>query len=47
MQGYVKVKAYKEFAAQARFIELLERHRMVGARLLAVARAWRATPGNA
>jgi hypothetical protein len=33
--------------AQARFIELLERHRLVGERLLAVARAWGATPGNA
>jgi hypothetical protein len=33
--------------AQARFIELLERHRVVGERLLAVARAWGATPGNA
>jgi hypothetical protein len=33
--------------AQARFMELLERHRLVGERLLAVARAWSATPGNA
>jgi hypothetical protein len=33
--------------AQARFIELLERHRLVGERLLVVARAWGATPGNA
>jgi hypothetical protein len=33
--------------AQARFIELLERYRLVGERLLAVARAWGATPGNA
>ena len=33
--------------AQARFIELLERHRLIGERLLAVARAWGATPGNA
>ena len=33
--------------AQARFIELLKRHRMVGERLRAVARAWSATPGNA
>jgi hypothetical protein len=33
--------------AQARFIELLERHRLVGDRLLVVARAWGATPGNA
>ena len=32
--------------AQARFIELLERHRMVGERLRAVAHAWGATPGN-
>ena len=32
--------------AQARFIELLERHRLVGERLRAVARAWGATPGN-
>ena len=33
--------------AQARFIELLERHRLVGERLRAAARAWGATPGNA
>jgi hypothetical protein len=33
--------------AQARFMELLERHRLVGERLLAVALAWGATPGNA
>jgi hypothetical protein len=33
--------------AQARFLELLERHRLVGERLRAVARAWGATPGNA
>jgi hypothetical protein len=33
--------------AQTRFMELLERHRLVGERLLAVARAWSATPGNA
>jgi hypothetical protein len=33
--------------AQARFLELLERHRLVGERLLAVARAWSATPGRA
>ena len=33
--------------AQVRFIELLESHRLVGKRLLAVARAWGATPGNA
>jgi len=33
--------------APARFIELLERHRLVGERLRAVARAWGATPGNA
>ena len=33
--------------AQARFIEVLEKHRLVGERLLAVARAWGATPGNA
>jgi hypothetical protein len=33
--------------AQARFMELLGRHRLVGERLLAVARAWGATPGNA
>jgi hypothetical protein len=33
--------------AQARFIALLERYRLVGERLLAVARAWGATPGNA
>ena len=33
--------------AQARFIELLERYRLVGERLSAVARAWGATPGNA
>jgi hypothetical protein len=33
--------------AQARFMELLEKHRLVGERLLAVARAWSATPGNA
>ena len=33
--------------AQARFMELLERHRLVGERLRAVARAWGATPGNA
>jgi hypothetical protein len=33
--------------AQARFIELLERYRLVGERLLAVARAWGAPPGNA
>ena len=32
--------------AEARFIELLERHRLVGERLRAVARAWGATPGN-
>jgi hypothetical protein len=33
--------------AQARFMELLERYRLVGERLFAVARAWGATPGNA
>jgi hypothetical protein len=33
--------------AQARFLELLEKHRLIGERLLAVARAWGATPGNA
>ena len=33
--------------AQARYIALLERYRLVGERLLAVARAWGATPGNA
>ena len=33
--------------AQARFIELLESHRLIGERLRAVARAWGATPGNA
>jgi hypothetical protein len=33
--------------AQKQFIELLERHRLVGERLRAVARAWGATPGNA
>lgn len=33
--------------ARARFIELLERYRLVGERLLAVTRAWGATPGNA
>ena len=33
--------------AQERFIELLERHRLVAERLRAVARAWSATPGNA
>ncbi|WP_375780893.1 hypothetical protein ACE103_20375 [Bradyrhizobium sp. ma5] len=33
--------------AQARFKELLERHRLVGERLRAVARAWGGTPGNA
>jgi hypothetical protein len=33
--------------AQSRFVELLERHRLVGERLLTVARAWGATPGNA
>ena len=33
--------------AQARFLELLEKHRLIGERLLVVARAWGATPGNA
>ncbi|WP_338821396.1 hypothetical protein WDM22_21520 [Bradyrhizobium septentrionale] len=33
--------------AQVRFMELLERHRLVGERLLTVARAWSTTPGNA
>jgi hypothetical protein len=33
--------------AQKWFIELLERHRLVGERLRAVARGWGATPGNA
>jgi hypothetical protein len=33
--------------AQVRFMELLERHRLVGERLLVVARAWSAMPGNA
>jgi hypothetical protein len=33
--------------AQARFIELLQRHRLVGERLSAVARAWSAIPGKA
>ncbi|MBP1064622.1 hypothetical protein JOE51_006089 [Bradyrhizobium japonicum] len=33
--------------AQTRFLELVERHRLVGERLLSVARAWNATPGNA
>lgn len=33
--------------AQARFMELLERHRLNGERLSAVARAWGAAPGNA
>ena len=33
--------------AQERFIELLERHRLVAERLRVVARAWSATPGNA
>lgn len=33
--------------AQTRFLELVERHRLVGERLLNVARAWNATPGNA
>jgi len=33
--------------AQTRFIELLEKHRLVGERLLEVARAWGATPGHA
>jgi len=33
--------------AQARFMELLAKHRLVGERLLEVARAWGATPGHA
>ena len=33
--------------AQARFMELLEKNRLVGERLLEVARAWGATPGHA
>jgi hypothetical protein len=33
--------------AQARFIELLAKHPLLGERLLEVARAWGATPGHA
>ena len=33
--------------AQARLIELLGKHQLVGERLRTVARAWNGTPGNA
>ncbi len=46
LKGRVQNGDFTIEQAQARFLELLERHRLVNERLRAVARAWGATPGN-
>ena len=47
MDGLNEKESITKQEAQARFIELLAKHRLVGERLLEVARAWGATPGHA
>ena len=47
MDGLNEKESITKQEAQARFMELLAKHRLVGERLLEVARAWGATPGHA
>jgi len=47
LNGLVNIGSITIVEAQARFKALLERHRLVGERLRAVARGWGAMPGNA
>jgi hypothetical protein len=47
LKGLIEKGELTTEQAQTRFLELLERRRLVGERLFAVARGWRAKPGNA
>ena len=47
LKGLIEKGELTTEQAQTRFLELLEQHRLVGERLFAVARGWRAKPGNA